>query len=138
MLMDGAGAALDRETRLRFIRIDDDTRNLLREFWKTLEPALPGVMDRFYQHVTHEPNLTKLIGDKMLRLKKAQQGHWERLFDGRFDDGYMQGVHTIGMIHNKIGLEPRWYIGGYAFVLNRLTELAVKSYRRQADKLAKL
>jgi methyl-accepting chemotaxis protein len=50
----------------------------------------------------------------------------------------MQGVRTIGLIHNKIGLEPRWYIGGYNFVLAELTALAVKAGRWNATRLTDL
>ena len=28
----------------------------------------------------------------------------------RFDDVYFSSVRTIGLVHNKIGLEPRWYV----------------------------
>ncbi len=58
-----------------------------------------------------------MIGNDIPRLKAAQGSHWGRLFNGRFDDAYINGVRTIGLIHNKIGLEPRWYIGGYNLVL---------------------
>lgn len=46
----------DREIRMRFMRIDFRTCELLREFWKVVEPALPQVLDGFYQHVTVEPS----------------------------------------------------------------------------------
>lgn len=119
----------DRETRMRFMRIDTSTGELLREFWKVVEPALPEVLEGFYQHVTREPQLARMIGNDIPRLKTAQRSHWGRLFNGRFDHEYMQGVRTIGLIHNKIGLEPRWYIGGYNFVLSQLAALAVSQYR---------
>jgi methyl-accepting chemotaxis protein len=126
---------LDREARLRFMRIDAATGKLLREFWTVVEPALPAIIDAFYQHVTKEPHLARMIGDDIPRLKLAQGSHWKRLFNGRFDDEYMQGVRTIGLIHNKIGLEPRWYIGGYNFVLSRLTILALQKFRWKARRL---
>lgn len=119
----------DRETRMRFMRIDDRTGELLREFWNIVEPALPDVLEGFYRHVTREPQLACLIGGDIPRLTAAQGAHWARLFNGRFDHEYMEGVRTIGLIHNKIGLEPRWYIGGYNFVLSRLVTLAVSRYR---------
>ena len=118
----------DRETRLRFMRIDHKTSDALREFWPVVEKALPRVLEGFYRHVGSEPNLAKLIGNQSDRLKLAQGTHWARLFNGSFDEAYIQGVRTIGLIHNKIGLEPRWYIGGYAFVLSHLTDLAVATY----------
>lgn len=126
----------DRETRLRFMRINDETGALLREFWKVVEPALPTILDNFYRHVAAEPNLARMVGNDIPRLKAAQGSHWGRLFNGRFDDAYINGVRTIGLIHNKIGLEPRWYIGGYNLVLSLLQELAVKSYRRKSAKLS--
>jgi methyl-accepting chemotaxis protein len=128
----------DRETRLRFMHIDAGTGETLREFWKKVQGALPEILEGFYQHITKEPQLAKLIGNDIPRLKKAQGSHWERLFNGRFDQEYMQGVRTIGLIHNKIGLEPRWYIGGYNFVLSRLAALAVSNYRWNPSRLAKV
>jgi methyl-accepting chemotaxis protein len=126
----------DRETRLRFMRIDGETGELLREFWKVVEPALPDLLQSFYQHATSQPNLAKLLGNDIPRLKSAQSTHWARLFNGRFDYEYLKGVNTIGHIHNKIGLEPRWYIGGYNLVLGLLNALATKTYRWNARRLA--
>lgn len=129
-------SGLDRETRLRFMRIDARTGQLLRAFWTVVEPELPKLLADFYQHITEEPQLARLVGSDVPRLKTAQGKHWARLFNGRFDGDYMQGVRTIGQIHFKIGLEPRWYIGGYNFVLSRLTLLAVNEYRWRAKQLA--
>ncbi len=131
-----ADAAQDREIRTRFMRIDSRTGELLREFWKVVEPALPALLEGFYQHTMAQPHLARLIGDQTSRLKSAQAMHWARLFNGRFDDEYMQGVRTIGLVHNRIGLEPRWYIGGYNFVLGRLAALAVRTYRWRPGHLA--
>jgi len=128
--------ATDRETRLRFMRINEETSTLLREFWKVVEPALPTILDAFYRHATAEPDLARMIGNEIPRLKSAQKTHWARLFSGRFDEAYLNGVRTVGLIHCKIGLEPRWYIGGYNLVLSMLQELAVKSYRRRPAKLS--
>lgn len=128
----------DRETRLRFMRIDAETGELLREFWKIAKPALPQILDGFYQHVTSEPKLAMLVGSDIPRLKSAQGSHWERLFNGRFDCAYMDGVRRIGLMHNKIGLEPRWYIGGYNFVLSQLAATAVRAHRWRAARLAKV
>ena len=119
----------NRQARLRYMGVSTRTGELLREFWKMAEPAVPGILDGFYRHIASEPQLSKLIGNDIPRLKSAQGTHWARLFNGRFDDDYLRGVRSIGMVHNKIGLEPRWYIGGYNFVLSQLAALAVRRYR---------
>ena len=125
----------DNNVRIRFMGITDETRRFLGEFWKIVEPQLPDVLDGFYNHVAAVPALAKMVGHETPRLKKAQTAHWERLFSGRFDEAYFNGVKTIGLIYNKIGLEPRWYIGGYNYVLSRLTVLAAKTYRWSPKKL---
>jgi methyl-accepting chemotaxis protein len=125
-----------RNGHLRFMNIGADTPALLSEFWKLVQPQLPDILEGFYRHVSASPNLAKMMGDNIPRLKRSQSSHWERLFSGRFDDAYFAGTRKIGEIHHKIGLEPRWYIGGYNFVLSRLAEIAVKAHRWSPGKLA--
>jgi methyl-accepting chemotaxis protein len=120
---------LDRETRLRFMRIDTKSGALLQEFWPVIETALADILEGFYRHVMTQPELARTLGNDVPRLKAAQRSHWAKLFSGQFDPTYMQAVRTIGLTHNKIGLEPRWYIGGYNFVLGELTKLAVQHHR---------
>jgi len=124
----------DHDGRIRFMHITPATGQALRGFWPAVQAALPDILEGFYAQVTAEPALAKLVGTQAERLKGAQTAHWARLFGGRFDTTYFEGVRTIGLVHNRIGLEPRWYIGGYAFVLARLTALAVRAYRwRRAE-----
>jgi hypothetical protein len=47
-----ADAAEDREIRMRFMRIDAEIGELLREFWKVVEPALPKPLEGLYHHRT--------------------------------------------------------------------------------------
>ncbi|WP_044559150.1 globin-coupled sensor protein [Azospirillum sp. B4] len=125
----------ERDARLRFMGIDADTGARLRDFWTVVEPELPAILEGFYRHVTSEPRLARLLGDDVPRLKGAQGAHWAQLFGGRFDGTYMRGVRAIGLIHNKIGLEPRWYIGGYNYVLGRLVALAVRHMKWRPHRL---
>jgi uncharacterized protein YoxC len=128
----------DLVVRMRFMRLDPQTCQLLTAFWTTVQSDLPGIMDGFYQHVAAVPQLKQMLGEQIPRLKQAQAAHWQRLFSGRFDAAYLAGVRAIGLVHHKIGLEPRWYIGGYTYVLNCLVALAVRGHRWSPGKLAAL
>jgi uncharacterized protein YoxC len=128
----------DIAVRARFIGLDAAACGLLTAFWPAIEPELPGIIDGFYQHVVAVPHLRQLVGDQIPRLKQTQTAHWRRLFSGRFDAGYLTGVRTIGLVHHKIGLEPRWYIGGYTYVLNRLIALALRTHRWSPGRLPAL
>jgi hypothetical protein len=53
----------DLITRTRFMRITPATTEVLRAFWKVVEPNLAAILDGFYQHVASEPHLRQLVGD---------------------------------------------------------------------------
>ena len=128
----------DLAIRIRFIGLDPAACGLLTAFWPVIEPELPAIVEAFYQHVVTIPHLRQLVGDQIPRLKQTQTAHWRRLVSGRFDADYLSGVRTIGLVHHRIGLEPRWYIGGYTFVLNRLIALALRTHRWSPGKLPAL
>ena len=119
----------DKAERLRFAEITDETRRRLREFWPILQPNLPKILDGFYEHATSVPQLAKLLDGQVPRLKQAQSVHWQRLFQGDFDDDYFQSAQRVGVAHGKIGLELRWYIAGYSFVLDWMVLVACNGLR---------
>jgi methyl-accepting chemotaxis protein len=138
-----AGQAADRDfagrdERLCFHEMDAAAIALLRQFWPAVEKVLPRVLDDFYRHVTQVGALAGLVGAQMPRLKTAQAEHWRRLFCDGFDAGYFTSIRTIGRTHNRIGLEPRWYIGGYSYVLRHLLMLAARQNRLAPDRTGRL
>ncbi len=120
----------DIHDRLEFNLIDDQTRAVLAEFMPVLTRALPGILTEFYNHISRFPALAALFTrpGAMERAKDAQNTHWEKLFKARFDEDYVTSVRRVGLVHSKIGLEPRWYIGGYSFVVGQLYRIAVHAH----------
>lgn len=118
--------------RLAFAGFTDAHRDALIRFGPTLKRALPGILDQFYANLRTWPELAAMFTDAeaMPRAARAQATHWEALFSGRFDDAYVESVKRIGLMHSKIGLSPRWYIGGYSFILQHLFALAARSQGR--------
>jgi methyl-accepting chemotaxis protein len=108
--------------RLAFVRIDEATRAALRELRPLIMNELPAVLDGFYAHIAKFPDAARLFDDEahMGEARQAQLRHWETILQGTFDDTYVRAVTKIGETHNRIGLEPRWYIGGYSALLSGL------------------
>src|ERR1700744_3922545 len=111
-------------TRLDFIGIDSATRKALQELKPLITRALPGILDQFYAKVVKYPAVAKLFpNDGVIRhAKQAQIAHWIAIASGTFDDGYVKSVTRIGQTHNRLGLEPRWYIAGYSMILTGLQQ----------------
>lgn len=112
------------ERRLQFLGIDKEARALLQEAKPLILNILPGAMDGFYRHIGAFPEVSRLFSGKpmMDRARQAQLTHWELILSARFDDEYIASVRRIGQIYNRIGLEPRWYIGGYNFISCQIFE----------------
>ena len=125
--------AVSREIsdRLDFVGWSDQSSAALAEFMPVLERSLPDIMASFYRHLGRFPQLAAMFKGQagMDRAGQAQLAHWAALFSGRFDDAYVASVRRIGLMHSRIGLEPRWYVGGYGVVLGELYALAATHYR---------
>jgi methyl-accepting chemotaxis protein len=128
----------DLGRRLVFMQVGPQTAARLRLVWTLLGPELPRILDDFYAHLQSDPGLKAKLGSHADRLKTLQAAHWDRLFSGRFDEAYSQGVYTVGMVHKRIGLEPRWYIGGYRFILGRILAVVVRRFRGSKGELAEV
>ncbi|TAK48901.1 MAG: globin-coupled sensor protein [Xanthobacteraceae bacterium] len=115
----------DLNVRLQFIRMDDESRALLRDMRPLIAAHLPGVLDEFYRTATqHEPT-RRLFRDEthMRAAKNAQLRHWDMIAQAAFDSAYFSSATRIGHAHQRVGLEPRWYIGAYSMVLSSLLRI---------------
>ncbi|QFT32406.1 Heme-based aerotactic transducer HemAT [Labrenzia sp. THAF82] len=128
----------DFAVRLEFAQIDQSTIVSLQKIWPVIKPDLDSILDDFYLHLRGQPKLAELVGEMQPRLVSAQKSHWEKLFMSGFDQDYQDSINRIGHVHCRIGLEPRWYIAGYRFVLTRLHAGIIKKYRRSFRDISQL
>ena len=78
----------------------------------------------FYTRVATTPETARHFSGKaaMDRAQKAQLQHWQRMFAGGLGPEYYAASKRIGDVHARIGLEPKWYVGGYANILSHVIE----------------
>jgi len=117
--------------RLAFLGINETVKQSLREAKPFIDAALPEILSGFYSHVGQFPEVARMFsGPAMMeRAKGLQAKHWGLITSGRFDDAYVASVKAIGEVHHRVGLEPRWYIGGYSYIGCRILE-AVSAHLR--------
>ncbi|CAL8981443.1 Heme-based aerotactic transducer HemAT [Rhodoplanes serenus] len=111
--------------RVDFVQIDTETRSLLRSLRPLIAEHLPRILDDFYLQVAKFPQTSRMFSDpRHIQHAKAKQlAHWDTIAAAEFSDAYVSSVRRIGEAHSRLGLEPRWYIGGYSFVMVRLVEV---------------
>ncbi|MCB9987759.1 MAG: globin-coupled sensor protein [Rhodospirillales bacterium] len=115
--------------RCSFLQLEDEACRTLAANQKLIEGALPGILSDFYEHISGWPQTRKFFSNEehMVSAKNAQLKHWGLIASGNIDHNYEKSVLIIGKTHERIGLEPRWYIGGYSFLTSRLLGALVDS-----------
>jgi methyl-accepting chemotaxis protein len=114
--------------RLDFIGIDDAAKRRLRDLQATIVGSIGGALDKFYTKVRATPQTAKFFASEthVAGAKKRQEMHWGLIGSAEFDARYVDGVSAVGQAHARLGLEPRWYIGGYALILEQLIHAVVE------------
>ncbi len=115
--------------RVAFIGLDDSARKALRGLRPVIQKEIGGALEAFYSKVKATPETRKFFKDDahMNAASSRQAAHWDVIAQGDFSETYVNTVRTIGQVHARIGLEPRWYIGGYAIVMDKLLRAAIDS-----------
>lgn len=109
--------------RAFFTLTDDDLKRLaaLRPF---AEKVMDDVVEQFYGLLLGHPETRKFFGDEatIRRVKRTQREYFLGLFAGRCDLSYVEDRLRVGAAHERIGLQPKWYLGAYRQYLHLLRE----------------
>jgi methyl-accepting chemotaxis protein len=113
--------------RLEFMKFDASGREALKSLKPLIDKELPGALDAFYARVKGFPETSRFFRDDthISGAKSAQLKHWSKISSAEFSDEFSRSVRAIGQTHARIGLDARWYIGGYALITERLIHAAV-------------
>jgi diguanylate cyclase (GGDEF)-like protein len=125
-LNEGARMKQTEQTLLEQMRITDfevDLRKTLFSFSAadaqllqscnpTIEKNIDSIVAEFYRMQTSIPEISLLIGDAdtLSRLRSAQRRYILDLFSGLYDLEYVNNRLRIGLVHKRIGVEPKLYL----------------------------
>ncbi len=110
----------DIAARLSFIGMNAEKRSVLRTMRPLIAKVLPAILDEFYLLIGKTSEVARMFSnpDHMRHAKEMQLKHWDVIAAAEFSEEYGKSVTRIGETHNRLGLEPRWYIGGYNFMIS--------------------
>jgi diguanylate cyclase (GGDEF)-like protein len=101
--------------------------------------ALDAVVDEFYRRQTEIEDVALIIGDSetMRRLRIAQRRYVDDLFSGIYDEDYVNNRLRIGLVHKRIGLEPKYYLSALG-MLRQILHAAVAASLQDAPHAARV
>lgn len=110
-----------------YLGIDTQARLLAKRLWHFLDEPSTEIIASFYRD-TRQSGVSLLLDEQTIaRLQIKQRDHWRALFNSDFDASYERSVTMIGIKHHEIGLDPKWYIAGYAIMKSRFAEQVLQA-----------
>ncbi|WP_031318188.1 globin-coupled sensor protein [Blastomonas sp. CACIA14H2] len=110
------------QERLAFYELDGTDNSTFRRVKRSLGRHVHRALEKFYRKVGTIPELKVFFSDsaRLQFAKNAQHSHWMKIFGDGLTDDYMTRAVGVGQVHARIGLEPKWYVGGYALILEEM------------------
>jgi rsbT co-antagonist protein RsbR len=109
-------------SRRAFFELTDEDLARLASLRPLAEKWTDAVVDDFYVLLLGHPETRKFFPDEatIRRVKRTQREYFLGLFAGRCDLAYVEDRLRVGAAHERIGLAPKWYLGGYRRYLQLL------------------
>ena len=110
--------------RFRFLEWSTDDAERLAAAAPCMATAQQAFVDRLYRHLAQfaTPSALLRTPEVTARLKQSQAEYYQCLWGGPYDETYVNGRLRIGVIHQQIGLELKWYLGSYRLYLEAMLE----------------
>lgn len=104
--------SLEVNQRMNLFSLTEQDVTLLKQCRPIIDKHLESLVTAFYKVQTGVPEIALLIGDAdtLDRLQDAQRGYISDLFSGLYDLDYVNNRLRIGMVHKRIGVEPKLYL----------------------------
>ncbi len=130
----------DIDNRKSLLALSDNDFKRLKAYRPIIEERVDALVDKFYTMQTNVAEIALLIGDAdtLDRLKTAQRRYVLDLFSGLYDLEYVNNRLRIGLVHKRIGVEPKLYLSAINTLKSLLLEIIFETLTEKADRQAML
>lgn len=108
--------------RKAYLEFSEDDVARLIALHRPLAQARAQIINELYAHLLSFDATSALLGDEnnVVRLKQTQSAYFESLTAGEYGPDYVRNRLRVGIAHQRIGLDPKWYLGAYNKYLSLL------------------
>jgi methyl-accepting chemotaxis protein len=118
--------------RLAFMNFTDRDALLLKNLYPQILANSDTIIDALYDNIKENNAALAVInkaGSNFERLRVVQKKYLLELFGGDYGMDYFENRLAVGLIHNQIGLDLQWYLGGYSVYMQQLAPVILKFLR---------
>lgn len=101
--------------RKQFLGITPEDEQSLAALRESFAGMAADFAAGFYRHLQAHPQTTAFLQDaeQLERLQREQMQYFQELVSGKYESDYFEKRLRVGEQHQRIGLDPQWYLGAY-------------------------
>ncbi|XID92008.1 protoglobin domain-containing protein [Paenibacillaceae bacterium WGS1546] len=121
------------DEQLQLIGLSEEDERAIQAVRPLILEQIEQIIESFYAKIGELPHLQRIVSEHSTidRLKSTLRRHVVEMFESRIDADYIRKRLRIAEVHQRIGLEPKWYIGSFQNLQNAFLEIL---HRRVADR----
>lgn len=126
------------ERRLAYLNWEAADEERLRSLRGFAQEHMDEVVDELYEHFQRFEETARYIKNHqyLKTLQRAQKAYFLGVFEDDFDDAYLEERLQIGRAHERIGLQPQWFLGAFARYMDLLIPRLAENFKDDSQALA--
>jgi len=114
--------------RRSFMELDDAGCTQISNARESIEKHLPAALARYFDKISKVERDGQALFPHGVsaEAKASQKEHWDRIAEGKIDPDFLRAGRKVGDDYAKIGLEPKYYVSGYALIAETVVEGVIK------------
>ncbi|MCH8503187.1 MAG: EAL domain-containing protein [Ectothiorhodospiraceae bacterium] len=117
-----------------FLELTDEDANLLAELGRRLAlEDREAFLERFFDHFQRFPETSSVLASEQEaeRLREHLANYFRQLTGGDYGERYAGNRREVGHVHQRRGLDAKWYLGAYGKYLRELVPAVFALYERE-------
>lgn len=100
------------ERRKEYLNLNEQDCLTLASLRDLIGENIDVIVEEFYKRILPFSEMDRVIGDAetLRRLKNHQRNYILNLFDGQYDEDYVHSRLRVGVVHKRIGVQPKFYV----------------------------
>lgn len=100
------------ERRKEYLGFNQEDIQVLVSLKELISENIDNIVEEFYKKILPFDEIDRIIGDAetLRRLKNYQRNYILSLFDGDYQEEYVHSRLRVGVVHKRIGVDPKFYV----------------------------
>jgi len=123
------------ERRKEYFGLTEADSRILVSMRELIGDNIAEIVENFYQKVLPFHEMDRIIGDAetLRRLKNYQRTYILSLFDGHYDEDYVHSRLRVGVVHKRLGVEPKFYVSALHNLNSILRNVVISNNKKECD-----